>query len=534
MHARLKLLMPILLVAVTVGLYWPSLHYQPFFDDLSFFEQGLLNQIFLNGFAFELRWLPYFTTAWIGLIFEDGIFAQRSISVGFHLATAFVLYSLVKQISNHVAPHPNNERAAIAAAALFLLHPLAIYTVGYIVQRTLLLATLFGMLSLSTYFDGLVTRRKAYFFFSALFYLLSAFSKEHAVLIPAAALALTPLAVPLTRHTWRQLVLPFSLFVPIAILVVLKSQSSLGRVYEPFAEQLVNLQLGETSQPVIWLLSIMTQASLFFKYLGLMLIPYPGWMSIDMRVPFAAHLWEPKYVLGLLAFVIYGATALFLLLKGGRRGLAGFALLAPLLLFAVEFSTVRIQEPFVLYRSYLWMAPLFLLIPAVSYTLPNKLFWSVVLVMALALAFASGDRLNSFSSKHALWDDAVRKLPDERAPGSARAHSNRGYSNVKRGDLQASIEDFTRALRVDPRYRNAYQNRAIAYMKLGDYPAALRDANTAIQLYPEDPSGFTARGVIYRSKGELDLAMADFEHACKQKSVGGCWALKLTTSRGSP
>ena len=243
--------MPLAMVVTIGGLYWTSLGYAPFFDDINFFERSGLNLIFLRGFEFELRWLPYFLTAWADLIFNDNIFVQRAINVGLHLAAAFVLYALVKQVSNHVAPHNNNSRAAMAAALLFLLHPLAVYAVGYLIQRTILMATLFGLLSLNTYFDGLVTRKKTYFLFSALFYLLSAFSKEHAVLIPAVALAMTPLAIPINRHTWRQLVLPFALFIPIALLVLIKSQSNLGRVYEPFAEELVRLH-GNYSPAVIW------------------------------------------------------------------------------------------------------------------------------------------------------------------------------------------------------------------------------------------------------------------------------------------
>lgn len=524
MATQLKRLLPLFLIIVVIGLYWPSLHYAVFFDDINFFDRSGLNYIFQQGFVFELRWLPYFTTAWVDLIFDDNIFAQRLINVGLHLLTAFVLYTLIKQVSNHAAPHRNNDRAALAAASFFLLHPLAVYAVGYLIQRTIIMATLFGLLALNTYFDGLVTRKKAYFLFSAFFYLLSVFSKEHAVLIPAAALALTPLASPIRRHTWRQLVLPFSLYLAIAVLVLLKSQGNLGRVYEPFAEQLVQLHGGE-SPLVIWVLSVMTQAALFFKYLLFVLLPYPGWMSIDMRVPFAAHLGEPKYWLGVLSLAVYGFTSLWLLLKRGRRGLVGFALLAPFLLFAVEFSTVRIQEPFVLYRAYLWIPLLFLLIPALTSEWPNKLFWPLVLIAAVAFSVASHDRLNSFSSEFAVWDDAVRKLPNELASGSARTFSNRGYLNMKRGDLDASILDFTRALRVDPAYKKAYQNRAFVYSKQGQFEAALQDANTVIRLYPDDANNFALRAVIYRSAGQPEKAMADYEVACKRKSISACVAI---------
>lgn len=515
MPARMKFLQPLVLIAVTIGLYWPSRHYLPFFDDTNFFENGLLQHIFLEGFAFEIRWLPYFITAWVDLIFEDTIFAQRSLNVGLHLTTGFVLYALIRQVADHVAPHPNNKRAALAATLLFLLHPLAVYAVGYLIQRTILMATLFGLLALSTYFDGLVKRQRAYFLFSALFYLLSSFSKEHAVLIPAAALALTPLAVPLTRETWRQLVLPCTLYLPIALLVVYKKLSLIGIAYEPFAQPLADMVRYRGLS--LWALSAMTQAALFFKYLGLMLVPYPGWMSIDMRVPFAANFWQPKYWFAVAALTGYAVITLTWLLRGGRRGLLGFALLAPLLLFAVEFSTVKIQEPFVLYRSYLWLAPLFLMVPTVTYMLPDKLFWPAVLVVALAFAYAASDRLQSFSSADALWDDAVRKLPASPVLGTARVYTNRGARAMKRDDLDLAIADFTHALQADPRYKSALSGRAFAYMKLGDYPNALADANAVIRLDPEDGGSYIVRGHVYKNRGDRDLALADFKYGCQKK-----------------
>lgn len=529
MNSRIiKTFLLVVIAILAAGLYVPSLDNSPFFDDKNFFERGMLEAIFLDGFVLGTRWLPYFSMAWINLLFEDSIIAQRVVSLAIHLLTALVLYSLVKQVSNHVAPHQRNERAALAVALLFVLHPVAVYAVGYMIQRTILMATLFGLLSLSAYFDGLVTRKKAYFVFSALFYLLSAFSKEHAVLIPAVALALTPLAAPLSRETWRQLVLPFALFTPIALLVVFQSRGIVGQVYEPFSRSLVQVHFITDNPALLWGLSVMTQAALFFKYLGLMLVPWPGWMSIDMRVPIATGLWDPKYLLGIMAFIAYGVVASTYLLKGGRRSLFGFALLAPWLQFLVEFSAVRIQEPFVLYRSYLWMAPLFLLLPAVTNKLSDLQFWAAVVTVGLAFGLASNDRLKTFSDNYALWDDAVCKLPDEPIMGSARMYSNRAALNIKRGAFQYAIEDSTRALRVDPRFRDAYQNRAWAYVKLGKHEMALRDANTMVHLYPQEPKAYTVRAGIYRNIGNLDLAIADYQHACQQKSTEACVAQTIT------
>ena len=532
MHMRRKLPLPVLLLTAVVGLYATSLHHPIFFDDIYLFNHNGLNKIFLQGFAFELRWLPYFLMAWIDLIFEDKIFAQRAINVGLHLATGLVLYSLVKQVSHRAAPHRNNERAALAAALLFLLHPLTVYAVGYLAQRTILMATLFGLLALNTYFDGLITRKKSYFLFSAFFYLLSAFSKEHAVLIPAAALALTPLAAPIARETWRQLTLPFALYVPIVALVVLKSLGVLGQSYEPVTEQLIYRDPGE-SRSMLWLLSAVTQAALFFKYLLLVLFPNPGWMSIDMRVPFAEHLWQPKYLLSVFALAAYGLTALAWLHSGGRRGLVGYALLAPLLMYAVEFSTVRLQEPFVLYRTYLWLPLLFMLIPALTHLMSGKMFWLTTLTCALIFAVASSNRLSSLSSEFAVWDDAVRKLPDKSAMGSARALSNRCNLNLRSGKLELAIADCTRAIKASPKYRLAYQNRAFAYMKHGQMQAAIADAKTVAQQYPQDPHSDTLLGAIYQGAGEFDKAQTYFEMGCKRQSIAACLELGVMKAKSA-
>lgn len=528
----------VMMALAVVGLYWASLHYPVFFDDENFFLRNGLSQIFIAGFVFEPRWLPYFASAWVDLLFDGSIVVQRGINVGLHLLTAYVLYTLVKQVSDQVAPHRNNERAAWVAALLFLLHPLAVYAVGYLIQRTILMATLFGLLALNTYFDGLITRKKAYFLFAALFYLLSAFSKEHAVLIPVVALALTPLAVPITRQTWRDLLLPLSLFLAIAVLVIVNKPNILGQVYEPQAAPMLVLHAanaGGAPPESLWLLSAMTQAALFFKYLLLMFVPNPAWMSVDMRLPFAAHLAEPKYIFGVLALLAYAATALFWLLKGGRRGLAGFALLAPLLLFAVEFSAVRIQEPFVLYRAYLWLPLLLMLIPALTNQIPDKVFWVAALAIALAFSMGSANRLASFADKFALWDDAVRKLPTPLSSGSARAYNNRGVAYLGRKDYPAAIEDFSRALQDDRTYRLAYQNRAFAFLKQGKTKAAIADAKALVALDTKNLASLVTLGMIYYGAGQNDLAISTLKTACGLGSRLACIRVEMVKrSQGLP
>ncbi len=534
MTTRMRWALGLIVMLSGMALYGPFLHNPVFFDDINFFLKNGANNLFIQGFSFSTRWLPYFVTAWIGLIFDDALFAQRGFNLALHLATAYVLYRLVKQVADIAAPHRNNARAAMVAAGLFVLHPLAVYAVGYLIQRTILMAMLFGLLSLSAFVDGLTSRHRAYFILSALFYFLAGYSKEHALLLPAAALALTPLVLPrdtlFTRDTLRLVALPLALYVPIAALLVVQSWGVLGRPYEPFAGRFLDLQDPLQSHSLLWLRSVMTQAMLYFKYLWLALLPYPDWMSVDMRAPLAGRLTEPQYLASVAALAVYAGMAIRWLLRGGVAGMVGYALLAPLLMFGVEFSTVRVQEPFVLYRTYLWMPLLLLSIPVLTNRLPGKIFWPLMLGISLLLAAAATDRLRSFSSGYALWDDVVKKLPDAVTPGMARAYNNRGQENLRRGDVQGAIDDCTRAIAAYEKFQSAYQTRAFAYMKQGNHQAAIGDAQTVARLFPDDVSGYILLGSAYRSAGQFDAAVANFAIACKRDSFTACFEQKITES----
>src|SRR6266487_48211 len=95
----------------------------------------------------------------------------------------------------------------------------------------------------------------------------------------------------------------------------------------------------------------------------------------------------------------------------------------------------------------------------------------------------------------------------------AHVYGNRGVAYRNLSDYQHAIEDFDRAIVLDPNYAWAYGNRGITYRSSKNYERALRDFNAAIALDTNLDWVYVGRGEVHRHLGNYDLAIQDFDRA---------------------
>ncbi len=62
------------------------------------------------------------------------------------------------------------------------------------------------------------------------------------------------------------------------------------------------------------------------------------------------------------------------------------------------------------------------------------------------------------------------------------AYFNRGNAYDDLGQYQRAIQDYTRAIQLDPDLAQAYYNRGIVYYNLGEYQRAIQDYDKACSL----------------------------------------------------
>ena len=529
----------LLLVLATAALYGQFLWNPIIFDDVPFFTVDDEGKQQVSGYhfsLFELRSLPYATLAWGKALFGLEMFHFRVENLLLHTAVALALFFFLSALFSIVYSDHNNSGlsprlTAFFAALLFALHPVATYAAGYLVQRTIIMATLFGLLAMLCYMHGSIRQKPLWLWMSVPFYYLAVFSKEHAIMLPATLLALTVLLHEDWREKLKERWKIFAALAGIAAFVLLAKKGLLGSVYEVNAPYM----LLEVDSRLTYPLSILTQSWLFFKYAALWVLPNPAWMSIDMREPFARSLLSP-YLLALAGFAAWGMGAFWLLLKRGRAGLVGFALLFPWIMFFTELSAVRIQEGFVLYRSYLWATGAFCLLPVIFFKCSARIAAGILSVVALAMFTISMERLATFSHPMLLWDDA-EKLVKGRTdlPGLHRIYYNRGLELARIDEYDRALVDLKQALIFAKGYADVYGNMGVGYLRKGDWQNAVVSYSTAIELTrqmgkPPNPRFIYGRAMVFEKMGEMQKAQADYKVSCRLVKRG---CEKLGSSSGS-
>lgn len=530
------------LVAV-YALYWPVLGAPLFFDD-ELITRDSFRLDYGQLLSARVRALSYHSIVlierWAG---AEHVFWQRVVNVALHAAVAASLFlfhrafvqALARSDTESTAPEGTRPRQEASLphgrwlglvlcflCLAFLLHPVAVYGTAYVVQRSILLATLFSVLALWATLRWL-ERGGGYALLAAvLLYLAAMASKEYALALPAAMLAIV-IAVrrPSPRRVLRW-VAPFAVLAAIAGYVLFQRYGAL--IGQPFDEASIRYvrQLALIAPGIearIWPLSIANEMRLFFHYGLLWLVPDVGAMSIDLRPRFPTHFDDLALMLGVLGYLgalIFGVVGLFHRLP--RVRLAAWAFFTVAALYVTEFATVWIQDPFVLYRSYLWALALpalvLVLVPAAPPTrqaFQASLAAGAVCVLAL-FAWLATDRVASMRSPLAVWSDAVAKLPEALTPGQSRAYFNRGAAWREAGNIRLALRDFEQSTRLGDGGEGLVA-QAEWLIESGRAEQGLRAMAAALRRGVEDAFVFVNAGAALEGLGQADLALDAYRRA---------------------
>jgi|SRR4028118_62824 Tfp pilus assembly protein PilF len=106
------------------------------------------------------------------------------------------------------------------------------------------------------------------------------------------------------------------------------------------------------------------------------------------------------------------------------------------------------------------------------------------------------------------FDRAIKLNPDY-----ANAYNNRANVRHELGDSPGAIEDYTQAILLNPNCSDFHKNRGIISCELGDYRGAQADRRRAIQLDPNNDQAYNSRGFARVQMGDVPGALKHFTQA---------------------
>lgn len=514
-----------LLLLAILGVYLPGLNNGLLFDDMRLAD-GTIFGNYGSLLDFKQRTLSYGSFVWIEQIFGDGWWKQRVFNIALHLATVAALYALFKALLTQTRfPHDIEEQPHFHASrdaalqlglVLFALNPVAVYAVGYLVQRSIVMATLFAVLACWAFVRGLQGGRALWHIAALICYVLAILSKEHAFLTVA-------MVVPLYIFVRRPGLKAAMVIVGMALLLLAVASAAVfhffgslvGQIFDEqsqgYARQLEALRPGITSQ--IYPLSILNEAALFFAYGFLWIVPYVGWMSIDLRPAFPLGFGSIWHLAGALGYLALLACSIWALLKRpGVIGLVALCLLFPLLWYATEFATVWLQDPFVLYRSYLWAVAIPGLVAIALTGVKPRTLYIVGIVIGMVFGALAFERVLSLQDVGTSWADAAQKV-DKKAPANAvgrgRAFLNVGTAHADKGMLDQALQDFATANALGDLGGNALFNMGAVLSQQKKFSEALN------AFWAAQSKGFNGQALHYQ-KAEALLALGQPREALQE------------------
>jgi tetratricopeptide (TPR) repeat protein len=543
--------------------------------DIAFFKWAFFH-------FYDCNWHPL---TWISHAFDYAIwglnpFGHHLVNIIFHAVNTFLVVILIirfLEIYKETATKPGlrpflTERTMLIASGatglLFGLHPLHVESVAWVAERKDLLCALFFLLSIMMYTNyarsvsnGTDNKKPASHFFNKQYvlalglFIFALTSKPMAVTLPVILLLLDwhPFNRMQSLKSFRALViekLPFIALSLISSIVTILAQRAGGSLRSMEIIPLSTRLLVAAEALIAYLWKMLWPLNLVPYY------PYPKDVS----------LFSLKYIAA-IALVIGITLACIVAAKKRKLWLSVWGYYVVTLIPVLGIVQVGGQSMAERYTYLPSLGP-FLVIGLASawiskktdagkkWGLIAKVIWISAVICALgSISYRTVEQIGIWKNGITLWDYVIEKEPE----GVSIAYTNRGLEFEKIGQLDKAIEDyskaivldpsayiayfnlgvvyfktdlldkaigyFNRSIAVNPTYADAYSNRGIAYALLDQYGRALDDFNKAIELNQNFAAAYYNRGKLFYKAGQEELALADFQKSCDLGSKEGCNSL---------
>lgn len=386
-------------------------------------------------------------------------------SLVLHVANCLLIFLILYRLFGRAVP-------AATAALLFGVHPLTVEPIPWVGERKTLLAAFFSLAAILVYLRYAQKRGPFSYAGVVILYVLALMSKPTSTPLPVMLLLLD--CWPLRRFDRRAIMekIPLLVIAGISAVITYYSQAQTAGATLPTSDPLRQGPLRICHNIIFYLWKLIWPADLCAHY----------------SIPKPFNLSDPMLLAGLVGTLILIPLLLYSL-RWTRAALVGwliyFVALSPTLQ-VISFSESMASDKYV----YL---PLFGIVLALGALL--SWFWDqsarsqkgrialIGSVLALAVAESVGTRryLRVWRDTPTFYEYVIRHAPNE-----AALYSNLGVRLFELGRIDEAIDNYRKALAIDPQIYEARNNLGRAYLAQGRTGDAEKEMIATQREFPGD------------------------------------------------
>jgi len=495
------------------------------------------------------RAIAYFTLdlnyGWGGLRVEG----YHAVNIVIHIITSALLAILIYLVARRTYPQmiwrnqslvmDNHWVLAITGGLFFLAHPIQTQSVNYIVQRMVLMTTMFYVAAILAwwFYRESQNRRRAtgWAMMSLISTVLAMHTKEIAITLPIAIILVEYLFFStswrvLRRRWWKLLPWLITILIIPAYLLEVRGVFIHDLEVPPYAYSenvLDKISLArisnvsaETPDIARWTYFV-TQWSVITRYMRL--IVWPVELNIDHDIPWQDRWFDIRALSSLV--LILGVVGAGVWLKLHRRvmGAAGIALF--FIALSVESSVIPIKDNIFEHRLYLPMVGVALMaVEGLAWCIAKankqgeltgewlRRLGMAIILMIIVLSGLSYARNRVWVSALTLWSDAAVKSPQK-----ARPLNNLGLAWEELGRREEAEKVYRQALDSSPDNIEVKVNLGALLGKANRTGEALKILKEAIEIKPELMSSYVNLGNVYLVRKEYQEAEERFQFLTTQR-----------------
>jgi hypothetical protein len=505
-------------------------------QDLKFFVYPSLAKVSPLYYYLKLRYVSLLSFAINYQLNGLNVEGYHITNLAIHIFNGFLVFLLITLTFETPSLKDSSLKdrvplIALFTSLLFVVHPVQIQAVTYVVQRYMSLGSLFYLLSLVVFikwrlvsleasrlkFKDLGTIKFGVYLFSLFIALLGMMTKENVFTLP---FAIALYEILFFQEKWYKRLLFLIPFFLVTLVIPL-GFIDLVNIHKPLNEILASVSRKSyiTTKVSRWDY-LLTEFVVIVTYLRLLILPIN--QNVDYDYPIYHSFFNPQVLFSFLFLVSIVGLAFFLIYRYRNKvpatRLISYGILWFFLTLAVESSFMPMVDVINEHRLYLPVVGALMAFTTSAFLLARhweiqrprlaKGVLPVLIGFVVIFTGATYKRNQVWQSPETLWKDVLKKSPNKARPYNELAV----YLNRQEKYAEA-IPYFKKAIELSPGYSYPYLNMGVSYMNLGQADKAMEMYKKAVKIRPDLGQAYNNIGVLYMKQGKVQKAKKMYQKA---------------------